>query len=88
MTGPERLVNELMDFLSTSPSFRQLFKSQTTASILIRAYASFVDQGPNTPFEKQTYLRVLEKLNHLAMSLTLGQTVSGPQRQEVGAFNS
>lgn len=79
----EPLVDALMDFLSTSPSFRQLFKSQSTAAILINAYSSFVSLGDSMTHGKQNYLRVLEKMNHLAMSLTLGQTVSSAQRQEV-----
>ena len=72
-----------MDLLSTSPSFRQLFKSQGTTSVLVRAYSNFVNLGSEMTTGKDKYMRILEKMNHLAMSLTLGQTVSSAQRQEV-----
>lgn len=72
-----------MEQQSTSPAFRQLFKSKLTTGFLISAYANFVEHGVNVDANRRNYIRILEKMNHLVLSLTLDSLVDEHQKQEV-----
>lgn len=79
----ESLLEDLLDLQSSSPSFRQVFKSQQTTAVLIGAYSTFVSKGPSVQGNQRNYIRILEKLNHFVMALTLDNVISNSQRQEV-----
>lgn len=82
-TFVESLLEELMELQTASPSFRQLFKSQQAAALLINAYSAFVLNGTPALINQHNYIRILEKLNHFSMALTLDNVVSHSQKQEV-----
>ncbi|KAL5513687.1 BPH1 [Sanghuangporus vaninii] len=79
----ESLLERLIDLQSSSRAFRQLFKSQQTTATFIGAYATFVDEGRVVRANRRNYTRILEKLNHFAMSLTLDDAVSSSQKREI-----
>lgn len=79
----EPLLEDLMEQQSTSPAFRQLFKSKQTTGFLISAYANFVSYGTSIEASRRNYVRILEKMNHLVLSLTLDSLVDAHQKQEV-----
>ncbi|KAI5118373.1 hypothetical protein M0805_008701 [Coniferiporia weirii] len=79
----EPLLEELMEWQSSSPTFRQIFKSQQTTSLLVNAYSTFVAFGRSVRINRHNYVRVLEKMNHLILALTLDNAVSSSQKREM-----
>ena len=79
----EKLSEELMELQSTSTSFRQQFKSQQVSTLLINAYSSFVLGFRSNTEESVVKFPVLEKLNHLALALTLDNVMPLTQKQQV-----
>lgn len=82
----EPLLETLLDLQSTSPSFRQLFKSQQITSSFINTYSKFVVDGDTHYTDRGAYIRILEKLNHFALALTLDNAISSTQKQQVCTF--
>lgn len=78
----EPLLEELIELQSSSPSFRQLFRSRQTTSLLINAYADFVNDGAALQHSKRDYVRILEKMNHFLLSFTLDATLASSQKQQ------
>lgn len=83
MYDVEHLLEELINLQSTSPSFRQVFKSQQTTSLVIGAYKAFVASAASGSLLEGTSVRILEKMNHFVLSLALDNTVATAQKQEV-----
>ncbi|KAL5530973.1 hypothetical protein ACEPAG_3849 [Sanghuangporus baumii] len=79
----ESLLERLIDLQSSSHAFRQLFRSQQTTAMFIGAYATFVGEGRVVRANRHIYIRILEKLNHFAMSLMLDDAVSSSQKREI-----
>ncbi|KZT70568.1 beach-domain-containing protein [Daedalea quercina L-15889] len=79
----EKLLEELIEVHSSTPSFRQLFKSQATTDSLIDAYKSFVASASMAPELSQSTVRILEKLSHVGLSIALDNAVGNSQRQEI-----
>jgi hypothetical protein len=81
----EVLIEELIDLHASSPTFRQIFKSQQTTQSFIEAYKSFVAAVTSSAEISDTTVRVLEKVTHFGLNLALDNSVSGNQKREVRA---
>ena len=84
----ESLLEHLIDLQSSSHAFRQTFQSQATTQAYITAYRSFVSALAGTAHLDQGTVRVLEKLSHFALTLSLDINVITSQKQDVGDFTS
>ena len=82
-TSTESLLEELIELQSTSPTFRNAFKSQQTTGVLINAYAGFVSNGRLARSSQRNYVRILGKMNHFILALTLDNSVGSAQKREV-----
>ena len=80
----EPLIEELMDLQSTSPTFRQIFKSHQTSALFINSYSFFITNIPSARLDERNFIRILEKINHFALALTLDAAMTMTQKQEVG----
>lgn len=85
-SAAEALVEELISLHVSSPTFRQVFRSQQTTQILVDAYKAFVTAVAATPEVHQRTIRILEKVSHFALTLALDSDVIGPQKREVYPF--
>ncbi|KAL4252230.1 hypothetical protein ABKN59_005526 [Abortiporus biennis] len=80
----ESLVERLIEIHSVSPTFRQVFKSQSTTQLFVEAYRSFVTALAMARTEVDgDIVRILEKLSHLGLSIALDTVVAADQKQEV-----
>lgn len=79
----EVLVEELSDLHSSTSTFRQLFKSKQTTSLLLNACQSFVTNMVDLPHLKGKVDRLLEKVSNLATLLALDNAVDSQQKREV-----
>lgn len=79
----EVLVEELIDLHASSPTFRQVFRSQQTTQLFVDAYKAFVTAVSSSADALPRTVRILEKISHFALTLTLDNDVSGPQKREV-----
>ncbi|KAF8444038.1 hypothetical protein L210DRAFT_3445126 [Boletus edulis BED1] len=70
----ERILGDLINLHSSHSSFRQLFKSQTSAEILIECLSS--SPGNNDP-------RVSTRLTQLGLLVAMGNHVPPPQKQQI-----
>ncbi|EKM53226.1 uncharacterized protein PHACADRAFT_210920 [Phanerochaete carnosa HHB-10118-sp] len=77
------LLEELIKIHSFSLTFRQAFRSQVTTQTFIDAFKSFVTAIPGLEQLDNIVVWVLEKLSHLALSISLDDTVAVPQRKEI-----
>lgn len=82
-TAADALLEELIKVYSASPTFRQTFQSQTTTQVFLDAFRSFVSIVSTSNELHNTLIRVLEKLSHLALTISLDNVVSTGQKQEV-----
>lgn len=80
----EVLVEKFMDLHASSPTFRQVFKSQQTAQQFVDAYKSFVSKVIAATDINQWTSRILEKLTHFGLALALDVHLNGSQKREVG----
>lgn len=79
----EVLLEELMDLHASSPTFREVFRSQQTTQLFIDGYRSFVSKiSPAQEINART-VRILEKSSHLGLALALDNCVAGSQKREV-----
>lgn len=80
----EVLVEELIDLHASSPTFRQVFRSQQTTQVFVDSYKAFVTaiSASKTGVNPRT-IRILEKISHFSLTLTLDSDVSAPQKREV-----
>ncbi|TFK36229.1 hypothetical protein BDQ12DRAFT_737089 [Crucibulum laeve] len=79
----ELLVEELMNLHTSSPTFRQIFRSQQTTQLFIEAYKNFVTKISPAPQLNLWTSRILEKLTHLGLALALDNAVGGSQKREI-----
>ena len=82
----EPLIETLMEQQSASLAFRELFKSKLNVGILIDSYTNFVGYCSTIQANEQSYIRILEKMNHLLLSLALDTGIDAQQKQEVRVF--
>jgi hypothetical protein len=71
-----------MDLHASSPTFRQIFRSQQTTQVFVDAYKFFVT-SVNPTNVKPKIIRMLEKLTHFALTLALDPDVAASQKKEV-----
>ena len=79
----EALLVQLIDIQSSSQAFRQAFQSQLMTHAFIHAYRSFVTTVAGATMLTQDTVRILEKLSHFALTLSLDQNVNAGQKEEV-----
>ncbi|OSD07923.1 beach-domain-containing protein [Trametes coccinea BRFM310] len=79
----EHLLEALIDIHSTSPTFREVFKSNAVTQSFIDAYKMFVTSIAHAAEIDQGTVRVLEKLSHLGLSIALDNVVAVNQKQEI-----
>lgn len=79
----EVLLEELIDLHSSTPSFRQLFKSKQTTSLFISACRSYVMQMAQAPQLWTKLGRLMEKVSHLTLMLAMDEAVDNNQKREV-----
>jgi len=79
----EVLIEQFMDLHASSPTFRQVFKSQQTTQRFVDAYKSFVSKVVATKDVNQWTRRILEKLTHFGLGLALDVHITGSQKREV-----
>ncbi|KAF8584664.1 beach-domain-containing protein [Ramaria rubella] len=82
----EVLVEELIDLHSSSPSFRELFKSQQTTGLLVDACKPFVTKVAGDNGARTRLVRLLEKITHLVLMLALDIHVDAIHKQELLAI--
>ena len=85
-SSTEVLVEELIDLHASSPTFRQVFRSQQTTQLFIDAYKAFVttisSSARSASLSPRT-ISILEKVSRFALTLTLESDISGPQKRQV-----
>src|ERR1700683_273210 len=79
----EVLIEELIDLYTSSPTFRQVFRSQQTTQLFVDAYKTFVTAVTCSTEVNPRTIRILEKVSHFGLTLTLDNDVAGPQKREV-----
>ncbi|KAI0826715.1 beach-domain-containing protein [Trametes gibbosa] len=79
----EHLLETLIDTHSTSPTFRDVFKSHAVTQSFIDAYKMFSTSVAHAAEIDQGTVRVLEKLSHLGLSIALDNSVAVSQKQEI-----
>ncbi|KAG5653218.1 hypothetical protein H0H81_001695 [Sphagnurus paluster] len=79
----ENLVEEIMDLHASSPTFRQIFKSQQTTQLFVEAYKTFVGKVTSSPGVNHWTRRILEKISHLGLALALDPLIAGNQKREI-----
>ncbi|PCH37188.1 beach-domain-containing protein [Wolfiporia cocos MD-104 SS10] len=79
----EDLLEQLISFHSTVPSFRHIFKSQTATQAFIDTYRPFVVSLSMAGELPLKHKRIAEKISHLGCSIALDKTVSESQKQEI-----
>jgi hypothetical protein len=79
----EVLVEELIDLHASSPTFRQVFRSQQTTQLFVDAYKAFVTAVSSSTDINPRAIKLLEKISHFSSTLSLDNDVAGPQKREV-----
>lgn len=81
----EALIEDIINLYASSPTFSQVFRSQQTTQILIDAYKAFVTAITATSNTHPRTIRILEKVSHFLLTITLENAITGPQKREVNA---
>ena len=84
----DSLLEELIKIHSYSPTFRHAFQSQVTTQTFIDAFKAFVLAVSMAYELDATVVRVLEKLSHFGLCISLDNTVAVAQSEEVIPLNS
>ncbi len=79
----ESLLEQLIELQATNAAFRQTFQIQTTTLVFVNAYRSFVVALSSSSQIDQATIRILEKLSHFGLTLSLDESVQTTQKQEV-----
>lgn len=79
----EVLVEEFIDLHASSPTFRQVFRSQQTTQLFVDAYKSFVTAVTASTDVNPRTVRILQKISHFSQVLAVDNDVSGTQQSEV-----
>ncbi len=83
MVNVEHLLEALIEIHSTSPTFREVFRSNAITQSFIDAYKMYSTSIAYSLEIDQSTVRVLEKLSHLGLSIALDNSVAVGQKQEV-----
>lgn len=83
----EHLLETLIDTHSTSPTFREVFRSHAVTQSFIDAWKMYSTSVQHSATIDQETVRVLEKLSHLGLSIALDNAVAVNQKQEVRTDN-
>ena len=84
----EHLLEALIETHSTSPTFREVFRSNAVTQSFIDAYKMYSASVAHSYEIDQSTVRVLEKLSHLGLSIALDNAVAVAQKQEVSFKNN
>ncbi|KAH8103359.1 beach-domain-containing protein [Cristinia sonorae] len=79
----ERLLEQLITVHSSSATFRQIFKSQSTTQHFLDSYRGFTTTLSQVQEIPLGSVRLLEKLMHLGLSIALDTAVAAHQKQEI-----
>lgn len=79
----EALLEQLIELQSVNAAFREAFQSQATTQMYINAYRSFVVALSNARQIEQGTIRILEKMSHFALTLSLDLHVVTSQKEDV-----
>ncbi|OJT13456.1 Beige protein -like protein [Trametes pubescens] len=79
----EHLLEALIETHSSSPTFREVFRSHAVTQAFIDAYKMFATSVAHAAEIDQGTVRVLEKLSHLGLSIALDNAVAVTQKQEI-----
>ena len=86
-SGDEALCGSFLETLinlqSTSPTFRDLFKSHQTTQLFVQAFKTYLNTLSVIPEIHPSLVRILEKLMHFGLTLALDPVVAGGQKREV-----
>ena len=84
----EHLLEALIDTHSTSPTFREVFRSHAVTQSFIDAHKMFATSVAHAAEIDLGTVRVLEKLSHLGLSIALDNVVAVNQKQEASFISS
>lgn len=79
----EVLVEELIDLHSSTSTFRQLFKSKQTTSILLNACQSFIARIYESPQSRGKVERLIEKITTLVAAIAADAPVDEDEKEQV-----
>ena len=79
----EALLEALIQLHSTSPSFKQIFKSTQVTQQLINTHSAFTSTVRSLPEISQRVISLMDKMSHFAIALALDPSVSETQQAEV-----
>lgn len=82
----EVLAEELIDLHSSASTFRQLFKSKQTTSILVNACQSFISKMYEFPQARGKTERLIVKVTDLVAAVAADGTADEQQKQQVRAL--
>ena len=82
-SAADSLLEELIKIHSYSPTFRHAFQSQVTTQTFIDAFKAFVLAVSMTYELHVVVVRVLEKLSHFGLCISLDNAVAVAQSEEV-----
>ena len=82
----EALLETLIQLHSTSPSFKQIFKSTQITQQFVGAHLAFVSTVKALPEISQRVTSLMDKMCHFAVALALDSSVSETQQTEVIEF--
>jgi hypothetical protein len=81
----EVLAEELIDLHSSASTFRQLFKSKQTTSILLNACQSFIAKIYEFPQSRGKVERLIEKITTLVAAVAQDAPVDEDQKEQVSS---
>jgi hypothetical protein len=79
----EVLIEELIDLHAASPTFRQVFRSRQTTQLFLDAYKTFVNALTRSNGVDRRTTRMLEKISHFSLTLTLANDIAAAQKRDV-----
>ena len=82
-TDLEALLEALIQLHSTSPSFKQIFKSTQVTQQLVDTHLAFASAVRSLPEINQRVTSLMDKMCHFVIALALDPSVSETQQAEV-----
>ena len=80
----ETLLEQFINIQASSHAFRVAFQSHATTQIFVNAYRGFVTALAGASLLDPDTIRILEKMSHFALSLSLDVNVVTSQKEDVG----
>jgi hypothetical protein len=81
------LVEELIDLHASSPTFRQVFRSQQTTQLFVDAYKAFVTAVTSSTDVNPRAIGILERISQFSMVLAHDSDVAETQKRDVCLSN-